>query len=831
MAKSQTIARLGVQLGLDSAEFKSGASNAVVETKNLRNSIAREMRAAEKEIQTLKYATEDYGKTITRVAQLEREIEAGRFKNLSGSDKGQEVLNRLRAQAKAYDDIAAKSKSATTGGLTSQQQLQLTYQTTDFVTQVASGQNAMIALLQQGGQLKDSMGGFAGMFRALGTLITPLNVGIAALAVTVGTLGFAFYKGAQESARLRDDLILTGRYAGLTQKSFYDLAATLSDGTNASIGETKEILGALVSSGKFASESIGSVARAIAIYSDLSGKTAQEATQELMSAFDGTASSAYRLNERFHFLTLQQYKQIVALEKLGKTQEAIKVLADAFNKKMEDQHRNLGALEKAWNALGKAASWAWDKMLGIGRDEDLDQKIERLAKQVGQRALHLQVRTASGQVPKEQLDALKAQLLADQEALRQAVLQKQERDQQTDAQNKENELVKNEKEFGQKRLQLNDQLQDQLAKNNFEYAKANALELEKIELDTQEKIRQAVAKRDRSNRDAPALADLHNAIMLAEIKGAANDKEIRMRQYSNELADKARKARVEEAEEFDRYQSSYYEHLGALMDGQALKEKGLLADREMLELESRRYTMTDQAFRLEQQILQVEQQRKEAIDQINKMSLSPEDRAAALKRENAYWDERLGIVREFARLTGRRAGTAEQGFLGRLSEELQKLPNDFEIGQSAFESMVNSMDSSLRNFVQTGKLNFKDFARSIVQDLMFIQLKIAAMKLLEAVLGNFGFKLPGKATGGPVESGNAYVVGEKGPEMFIPRSSGTIIPNHQLAASGGGSTNITYNINAIDVQSFEQRLMGSSTAIWAANMYAQKRLPVTGGRM
>lgn len=834
MAKSQTIARLGVQLALDSAEFKSGASNAAVESQKLRNSIAREMRAAEKEVQTLKYATEDYGKTVTKVAQLEREIEAGRFKNLAKSDQGQEVLNRLRAQAKAYDDIAAKSKVAATGGLTAQQQMQLTYQTTDLVTQIASGQNAMIALLQQGGQLKDAMGGFSGMFKALATVITPVNVAIGALVTTVGTLGFAFYKGSQESARLRDDLILTGNYAGLTQKSFYDLAATLSDRTNATIGETKEILGALVSSGKFASESIGSVAKAIAIYSDLSGKTAQEATQELISAFDGSASSAYRLNERFHFLTLQQYKQIASLEKLGKTQEAIKVLADAFNKKMEDQHRNLGTLEKAWNALGKAASWAWDKMLGIGRDEDLDQKIERLAKQVGQRALHLQVRTADGRVPKSQLDALRSQLLADQEALRQAVLQKQERDEQTDKQNKENKQIKSEKEFGQRRIQLNDQLQDQLAKNNFEYAKANALELEKIELDAQEKIRQAVAKRDRATRDAPALADLHNAIMLAEIKGAANEKEVRMRQYSNELADKARKAQAEEANEFDQYQKSFYEHLITIRESQEAKERGLINDREMLELESRRYTMSDNAFRLEQQVLQVKQQQRDAIDQINRMTLSPEDRAAAIKRENEYWEQRLGIVRQINQLTGRRTGSTTEGFIESFGKAVSELPNDFEIGQMAFQSMVGSMDSALQNFVKTGKLAFKDFARSIVQDLMFIYLKIATMKLLEAILGNFGFKMPGistRATGGPVESSNAYLVGEKGPELFIPRSSGTIIPNNQLAASGGGSTSIVYNINAIDTQSFEQRLMGSSNAIWAANMYAQKRLPVAGGRM
>ena len=58
----------------------------------------------------------------------------------------------------------------------------------------------------------------------------------------------------------------------------------------------------------------------------------------------------------------------------------------------------------------------------------------------------------------------------------------------------------------------------------------------------------------------------------------------------------------------------------------------------------------------------------------------------------------------------------------------------------------------------------------------------------------------GRETGGPVSANTPYIVGEKGPELFVPRGvSGTIIPNHQMGnkPSGiGSAVNVTYNIAA-----------------------------------
>jgi phage-related minor tail protein len=157
--------------------------------------------------------------------------------------------------------------------------------------------------------------------------------------------------------------------------------------------------------------------------------------------------------------------------------------------------------------------------------------------------------------------------------------------------------------------------------------------------------------------------------------------------------------------------------------------------------------------------------------------------------------------------------------------------------------VFGNLSSAIDNFVKTGKLSMKDLARSIIQDLIAIQMKAAAMRFLNFAFGavtsgsgsNDGwfknvYMAQPRATGGPVNAGSPYMVGERGPELFVPSGSGTIIPNNQVN-NMGSTTNVTNNyINAIDTKSFEDRLLGSSNTIWAANQYANKNLSTNFGR-
>ena len=172
--------------------------------------------------------------------------------------------------------------------------------------------------------------------------------------------------------------------------------------------------------------------------------------------------------------------------------------------------------------------------------------------------------------------------------------------------------------------------------------------------------------------------------------------------------------------------------------------------------------------------------------------------------------------------------------------------NAANVGRDAFNSVTSNMTSAIDNFVRTGKFAFKDFARSVILDLIAIQLKYQAMALFRMAIGAFA---PSAMTmtqsqfvsasggrvfadGGDPPVGVASLVGERGPELFVPKTAGTIIPNNQLSSVMGQSKpSVVYNgpyiasMTAIDTQSAAQFLAKNKDSVWAANQSAGRSMP------
>ena len=109
---------------------------------------------------------------------------------------------------------------------------------------------------------------------------------------------------------------------------------------------------------------------------------------------------------------------------------------------------------------------------------------------------------------------------------------------------------------------------------------------------------------------------------------------------------------------------------------------------------------------------------------------------------------------------------------------------------------IKSLEDGLVSIVsgaKSAKEAFKSMASSIINDLIRIMIqKSITGPIANAMSGMFG---GGKAIGGPVQRNTPYLVGERGPELFMPSASGSIVPTKDLStASAGVTVNQTINV-------------------------------------
>ncbi|MCA3120554.1 MAG: phage tail tape measure protein [Rhodocyclaceae bacterium] len=212
------------------------------------------------------------------------------------------------------------------------------------------------------------------------------------------------------------------------------------------------------------------------------------------------------------------------------------------------------------------------------------------------------------------------------------------------------------------------------------------------------------------------------------------------------------------------------------------------------------------------------------------------ERAAdSLQREADAIKDRLDPTREYIRALERVAELQERGLLNdreaiaetnRLAEALR---NNGKAAQDS-ERLARELGLTFTSAFEAaigGSKSFRDILKGLESDLLKVGTRELLTKpflgmfqdflkpsggnaggggfgsIVSSIAGAFGFgggtQLPGRAAGGPVSAGMGYLVGEKGPELFLPRQSGSIVPNGAM----GGAT-IVFNVSTPDANSFRQ---------------------------
>jgi lambda family phage tail tape measure protein len=704
-------------------------------------------------------------------------------------------------------------------------------------------------------QMRDSVGGFGNTLRAVASILGPVQLAVGGLAGGAAALVKAFLDGQRESQGFSSALILNGNAAGTTAGELRGLASALDEvvGTEAAASAA---LAQLATTGRVASGQLGLVAEAALRLQRDAGAPIEETVKLFAQLGERPAEAAAKLNAQYNFLTVAVFDQIRALEEAGKVSEAAALAQETFASALIDRtaaiEGNLGTLQRAARATSGFFQEMWDSILAIGREETPEQRLAEIEEQLARLPSSAGGRRARGDTSSSQRTSLTAEATALRE---QIAAQREQAKAQADA-------------AAQTRKAIADrEKQDRDATSARQRAAADAQRIQKAQLavDLADIQRALDAETQAYGRQEQALAAQRDARLISEQTYYAERRRLIAESTAGQIA-------AVEAES---------QRLAAenLTGAEALQRQTRLRDNEAeitrLRLDAialvQQLGMEEEAanVRRERSAQEATRATEEYLDTLDRQyarELQAQGQGRRQREFNdgrdrlddRFLDMRQGVERNRG-IAGEEETTRQLAELDRLQSEaitryedyfqrLTEVQADWSTGasaaiqdyfdeasnvagqvQDALGSAFRGAEDAIVRFAQTGKLNFKDLADSIIADLIRIQIRSAITSLFGGSGGGGGFlgalgklfsgiggnvSVPARARGGPVSAGQPYLVGERGPELMIPSRSGLIVPNEKLQGAGG--PNITMNLTPApntDVATFAAMLQASEQRI------------------
>ena len=655
-------------------------------------------------------------------------------------------------------------------------------QFTDIVVSLQGGQRPLTVLLQQGGQIKDMFGGVGEALKATATealkLVNPFTV----LATVAATVGYAMYQGAKDQTDLQNALVRSGNYAGATGAQLMELADSVGK-TTGKFSDAKQAVEALAASGKMSFEEITSAAQALVDGATVSGEKIEKLATSLEAVSTDPVEGIFKLNEGMNFLTKSVYDQIVALQKAGKTHEAAQMALEAYAQAMRVRSAevvaNAGWIERSWWAVRDAIASAWAVLKSFGRDNSVAnaaQIVENFRAGGGGEDYRNNANY------KAAMGVLVANKAIEQSKKRQGDAMRAEHAQIVKAHSAYKDYMKSRNKKPKKAktggVKTNPEVSEyeNITKTIQQRTEAIRLELQYGDKLTEaEKLR--IQIENNSVNSKKKLTEAHKQALQAKVA------ELRALEKQKYMADYEKKWE-ENTRKFNRAFADKVAVIGMGEKEAALykKQMDVMHTAEEKYLEAQRKGIDDGTA---QKILD---------DAAERIKLMAEQKSLLEQEFNDPWKaltESIRTYREEAVDTGKQL-------------------------RDAFSNAFSSMEDAFVQFVTTGKLSFSGLVNSILQDIARMMARKAVSNLLEGILsiggnalsnwlggGNvagaggsqvkdslsdFSYRGSGvsfRAAGGPVYGGSPYVVGERGPELFVPAQSGKIVSNDDLMGRNG----------------------------------------------
>lgn len=753
---------------------------------------------------------------------------------ISADVQGQQAVDRL---AESLKRLGAQGEMS--GKQMAQAMRMVPAQLTDIATQLAGGQSPFLIMMQQGGQLRDMFGSVTGALvgvgRTISTILTPVNLVVAALA----GVAFAAYKGRSEFDELTNKLTLTGNAAGYSAAQIEKMARSLSDTAGISEGKARDLAAGLAGTGQFVGKNLELAEEAAARVQRLSGQSADEVVKDFGNMSKGVAAWAAEHNRSFNYLTAAEFQHIKALEEMGNREDAMRANMDALNKAFKDRREQLGYIETAWKNITEWAGKGWAAMLNLGKPETNEDKLAGLKRELAN------IETLASQPMTGGLgDASRMAARRDGEAKRQMILE-QMRLLQQGIDKADNERLEKAKAAAKEREKIEEiqsgklsALQNSGIQLQIEKAKgasdAQIAILEQTAQRVENQYRAGLITEEKYNADKLDIAKriLNERMKLAEQEMAleqkrpANSKvdvaqqQVKMQALRNELAKLGAEATQAELKaEGDRTA-----FLRQMNDEVAKFSRTQQTHIEQIKLEAEAAGMSTLEYKKHTEALRID---KEAADAAK--GKAPEF-VAAIMAEAAAQKEATMAALEHANALKTDFGT---GIKDAMKDYVESTANAANQAKTLFTNAFKGMEDALVSFVQTGKLDFKSLADSIISDLIRIAVQKQITGPLASAIGgsdfmgaaksffgfaNGGIMTPGGslplntyASGGVANSPQMAIFGEgKTPEAYVPLPDGKRIPVAMQGNGGGGNVTVNVVNNANGAQARTQERQDSN---------------------
>lgn len=185
----------------------------------------------------------------------------------------------------------------------------------------------------------------------------------------------------------------------------------------------------------------------------------------------------------------------------------------------------------------------------------------------------------------------------------------------------------------------------------------------------------------------------------------------------------------------------------------------------------------------------------EQLNTADKINASQEKRAGMLEAQLNGTEKEFKLDQAIKEIKEKGLLPADEERLIQAEKQIHAMGEQVNIFKEQ-ERLVTQIGETVKSGLVDGIMAALDGTKSLSESLAGVLRQLASMFMQVGIssIGQ-GLKIPGFANGGSPPVGRPSIVGERGPELFVPKSAGTIVPNHAL-----GGANVVVNVDASGTQ-------------------------------